>query len=158
MTTVFRVFITYFAIFIGLRILGKRDFGQMSPIELVALLLIPELSSQAMLGEDFSIINAIIAIATLLSIIYLMSLGSHFSKKFAKVVTAEPAVLVHDGKLIELTINRERVEVEEIYTELHKVGLHKLEQVKWAILESDGTISIVPVDSILQRSKDRTIT
>jgi uncharacterized membrane protein YcaP (DUF421 family) len=158
MTTVIRVFITYFAIFIGLRILGKREFGQMSPIELVALLLIPELSSQAMLGEDFSIINAIIAIATLLSIIYLLSLGSHFSEKFSKVVTAEPTILVHDGKLIEKGINHERVEVEEIYTELHKVGLEKLEQVKWAILESDGTISIIPVDGLLQRPKNYTVT
>jgi uncharacterized membrane protein YcaP (DUF421 family) len=145
MITVLRVVIMYFAILVGLRILGKREFGQLTPMELVALLLIPELASQAVIGQDYSGTGAVIAITTLLSLVYLVSLFSHFSNPFSKVVAGEPLVIVHNGKLLEDAINIERVEVEEIYSEMHKVGLERLEQVKWAILENDGTIAIVPV-------------
>jgi uncharacterized membrane protein YcaP (DUF421 family) len=144
MIIVLRVVALFFVVLVGLRILGKREFGQLSPIELVALLLVPELISQAIRGEDSSMTGAIISVATLLSIMYLMSLATHYSKTISKIVTAEPTIVVHNGKILKTAIDHERLEVSEIYTEMHKVGLERLEQVKWAILENDGTISIVP--------------
>jgi uncharacterized membrane protein YcaP (DUF421 family) len=147
MITVLRVVIMYLTMLVGLRLLGKREFGQLSPFELVALLLIPELSSQAIVGQDYSLTGAIVSIATLLALMYLVSVAAHFSNTFSKVVGGEPIIVVYNGKLVEDAINLERVEVEEIYTEMHKVGLERLEQVKWAILENDGSIAIIPNES-----------
>jgi len=144
MLTVLRVVIMYFAVLVGLRLLGKREFGQMTPIELISLLLVPEIISQAILGEDFSMTNAIIGVATLFSIIYLMTLATFFSNKLDKIVDAQPVVLVQNGTIIQDAINRERVPVSEIYSAMHKVGLERMEQVKWVILENDGKLSIIP--------------
>lgn len=144
METVVRVVIIYLMILFGLRVLGKREFGQLSPLELVTLLLIPELVAQALVREDFSMTNAIIALTTLFSLVFVTSvLGSRF-RRFQGVIEGSPSVLAYHGKLVQENLMEERVSPEEIYTELRKAGLEDLSQVRWAILETDGKISIVP--------------
>jgi|SRR5690606_15546522 len=156
MQTVLRVTMIYFFLFIGLRIMGKREFGQLSPSELISLLLIPELVSQSVLQEDFSLINAIIAVTTLLSLVFLTSLISHLKPKVQKFISGEPSILVAHGTLIEKSLNKERVSPEEIFSEMHKAGLYRLDQVRWAILESDGRIALIPAadDTIQSPSAD----
>lgn len=144
METVLRVAIIYFFILVGLRVMGKREFSQMTPFELVMLLLIPELVSQSLIREDFSLINGLVAVSTVMVLVFLTSLLTHVSKRFERVVQSSPAVLVHHGRLIEETLNKERISTSEIFDQMHKSGLERLEQVKWAILESDGKIAIIP--------------
>lgn len=144
METVLRVAIIYFFILVGLRLLGKREFSQLSPFELVMLLLIPELVSQSLIREDFSLVNGLVAVSTIMVLVFLTSLLSHASRRFERVVQSSPAVLVHHGRLIEATLNKERIAPGEIFDEMHKSGLERLEQVKWAILESDGKIAVIP--------------
>lgn len=144
METVLRVVIIYLFILFGMRIIGKREFGAISPLELVTLLLIPELASQALIREDFSLVNAIIAISTLLVLVFLSSAVTHMSPAAEKILSGAPAVLVSHGKLIESNLNKERVSTEELFGEMHKAGLHDLRQIKWAILESGGSIAFVP--------------
>jgi uncharacterized membrane protein YcaP (DUF421 family) len=147
METVFRVAIIYLFLMFALRIMGKREFGQLSPLELVTLLLIPELVSQALLREDFSITNAIIAMTTLFTMVFLTSLVMQRSKKAERAIAGEPTVLVYHGKLVPEHLHKERVTESELFSEMHKSGLDRLEQVRWAILESDGKIAIIPEDS-----------
>ncbi len=144
METVIRVAIIYFFVMIGLRILGKREFGQMSPLELVTLLLIPELVTQSLNREDFSITNGLVGVTTLFILSFLTSLTTHRSKRVEVLVGGEPAVLVAHGQYQSDVMNRERVSPDEIFNEMHNAGLEKLEQVRWAVLESDGQIAIVP--------------
>ena len=144
METVIRVFVIYVLIVLGLRVAGKREFSQLSPLELVMLLMIPELVAQALVREDFSMTNAIIALATLFVLVFVNSALMYRFRSYEKAVTGSPAVLVANGKLIEEAMNKERISAGEIFTELHRSGLDKLDDVKWAILESDGKISIVP--------------
>lgn len=144
METVFRVTIIYFFLMIALRIMGKREFGQMSPLELVALLLIPEIVSQALLREDFSMTNAIIAVTTLLTMVFLTSLVIQVSKRAEKAIAGAPTVLVYHGQLVADHMHKERVTEGEIFGEMHKSGLDRLEQVRWAVLEGDGKIAIIP--------------
>ncbi len=146
METVIRVTLFYVLILLGLRVLGKREFSQLSPLELVTLLLIPELVSQALGREDFSFTNGIIGIATVFTLVFISSLLQHHSQAFSKVVSSSPAVLVADGQFIEENMNKERVGPPEIFSEMHKAGLFELAQVRWAILESDGRIAIIPVN------------
>jgi uncharacterized membrane protein YcaP (DUF421 family) len=146
METVIRVFLLYLFIIVGLRILGKREFSQMSPIELVTLMLIPDILSQSLVHDDFSLTNGIVAITTLFSLTFITSLLAHRSKRAERLIGGVPVILVQDGTLIEGAMNRERVSVDELYAQLHQNGLQMLAQVRWAILETDGRIAIVPKD------------
>ncbi|MCE7986161.1 MAG: DUF421 domain-containing protein [Caldilinea sp. CFX5] len=144
METVIRVIVIYLFVLIGLRVVGKREFSQLSPMELVTLLLIPELVSQSLVREDFSLTNAIIAVCTLLSLVFLNSLLLQKSERMADIVEGKPALLVQHGKFIADNMNKERISPEELFAEMHQVGLYQLSQIKWAVLESDGRISFVP--------------
>lgn len=147
METVIRVFVIYVVIVVGLRVLGKREFGQLTPLELVTLLIIPEIVSQALVREDDSVTNAVIGVATLFGLVYLTSLLSHVSEPFERLISSDPTVLIQHGKMLEHNMNKERITPEEIFTEMHKSGLYKLEQVQWAVLETDGKIAVIPEDS-----------
>jgi uncharacterized membrane protein YcaP (DUF421 family) len=142
--TVIRIAIIYVVVMIGLRIIGKRELSQLAPRELVMLLLIPELFSQAALGEDFSMTNAIIAFVTLLVLVFWTSVLTYLSPRAGRLVDATPAVLVRHGELVPGALHRERITAEEVFSEMRHVGLTQLSQVDWAILEGDGKISIVP--------------
>jgi uncharacterized membrane protein YcaP (DUF421 family) len=148
METVIRVTVVYLFLMVGLRVLGKREFGQLSPLELVSLLLIPELVSNALQSEDFSLVDALVAVSTLLALTVLTSMLLHMNKTAQKVIDGEPAVLVAHGQLAVDAMNRERVTPNEIFSEMHKSGLERLEQVAWAILETEGTITIVPENQV----------
>jgi uncharacterized membrane protein YcaP (DUF421 family) len=146
METVIRVAIVYVAVLAAFRVLGKREFSQLSPPEFVALLLVSEILQQALIGEDYSLTNAFVGVATLMSLVFVTSLLVSQSKRFAEVIETPPSVLVQQGKFITENMNKERVTPDEVFNELHKSGLERLSQVKWAVLESDGKISFVPVD------------
>lgn len=143
METVLRVVVLYVLILIGLRILGKRDVSKLSPFDLVTLLLIPELVQQALIREDFSATNAVIALATLFSLVLATSIVTHMSERANQLVQSTPTVLVSHGELVQDAMNRERVAPSEVYAEMHKAGLYHIGQVRWAILETDGKISFV---------------
>ncbi len=147
METVFRVAIIYLTILFGLRIVGKREFSQLSPIDLITLLLIPEIVSQSLTGQDYSIINAIIGVTTLLSLVFINSVLMHKSKRIETLVEGTPSILVQHGKYVIDNMNHERVTPEEIYAEMHQAGLYELSQIKWAVLECDGRLSFVPEES-----------
>jgi uncharacterized membrane protein YcaP (DUF421 family) len=143
MEIVFRITLIYVFIFLAMRVMGKREFSKMSPMEFITLLLIPEIVSQGMVGDDFSITNALVGLASLFVLVYVISTLAHVSERFEKTVTSTPTVLVHGGRLLEANLNRERVSPDEIYGEIRRAGLERIEQVRWAVLESEGTISIV---------------
>lgn len=144
METVWRVVVIYVCLLVGLRVLGKREFGQLSPLELITLLLIPELVAQSVVRADYSLTNGLIGLTTLLSLVFVVSLVSHRSARVEKLIGGEPTLLVARGRLLTANLNRERIAPEEIYSEMHHAGLARLEQVRWAILETNGRISIVP--------------
>jgi uncharacterized membrane protein YcaP (DUF421 family) len=146
MESVIRVVLVYLVILVGLRVLGKREFGELSPLELITLMLIPDIVAPAVTREDFSFTNSVIVIATLFSLVFITAMIRYLSQKFETVVIGEPVVLVSHGSFIESNLHKERIDAQEIYGEMHKSGLYSIEQVKWAIIETDGKISIIPRD------------
>ena len=144
MDTVVRIAVIYLFVLVGLRILGKREFGQLSPLELVSLLMIPEIVSQSLIGSDFSLTTGLTGVATLLVLVFATSLLVQRFQRVEHLVSGQPTLLVHQGSFIPEAMNRMRVTPDEVYTELHKAGLSDLAQVKWAILEPDGNIALVP--------------
>ncbi len=146
METVWRVTFVYLFLMFAFRTLGKRDIGQLAPFDLVILLMIPELVAQALVGEDYSLINALVGVATLLVLVFLTSTIAYLRPGFDDLVEGRPTVLVHNGSLIPEAMHRERVSPEQILTQMRDAGLEHLAGVKWAILETDGKISFVPDD------------
>lgn len=163
METVLRVAVIYLFVLVGLRVLGKREFGQLSPLELVTLLMIPEIVSQALTGDDYSLTNALIGVSTLFVLVFLTSVLVHRFKRLELAVSGTPTVLVSRGALLGEALDVNRVTTDELFSEMHKSGLDELKQVKWAILEPDGHIAIVPVDTLTRSpasnrsAKDNTV-
>jgi uncharacterized membrane protein YcaP (DUF421 family) len=144
MDTVIRVALIYLFLMAALRLMGKREFGELTPFELVTLLLIPEMVSKALTGEDYSFTAAAIGVSTLLTLVLATSVLAYRFPRVGRVLEGEPAVLARNGVLVEEAMNRERIAPEEIRIELHKYGLEELSQVKWALLEVDGSITMIP--------------
>lgn len=147
METVVRIAIIYLVILVGLRLLGKRELSQLTPLELVTLMLIPEIVSQSMIGEDFSVTNSVIGLTTVFSLVFLTSLLKQNSQSVERLIEGTPSLLVERGKFVEENLNKERITPGEVFGEMHKSGLERLSEVKWAILETDGKISIIPNES-----------
>lgn len=146
MDTVLRITFVYFLLMVWLRVMGKRELSEMSPFELVTLLMVPEIFSAALAREDYSMTHATIGVATLFTLVFLTSLLTFRSPRLERVVEGEPTVLVHAGRFLERHMRRERVTPDEVFTEMHKSGLDDLHDVRWAILEVDGKISIIPME------------
>ena len=143
METVVRVALIYVLILVVLRVMGKRELSQLAPMELVMLLLIPELVSQALVREDFSMTNAIIAVTTLTSLVWTTSALVHRFEKVGRLVEGSPSLLVEKGEPVRETMDLERVPVDELAAEMRKAGIERFEDVKWAVLETGGRISFV---------------
>jgi uncharacterized membrane protein YcaP (DUF421 family) len=154
METVVRVLVVYVLVLTGLRVMGKREFGQLSPMELISLLLIPELVGPAIVREDYSLTNGLVGVATLLLAVLAVSVASDWSGRARAALQGRPTVLVQDGRPIEEHMARERITAEEVDAALRKAGVERLEQVRWAVLEADGTISIIPAEGGVRRGEE----
>lgn len=127
------------------RLTGKRSLAQITTFDFVLLLIIGEATQQALLGDDFSVMNAWIVIATLMGLDLLLSHLKHYFPRLDPVVDSVPLVVVADGKLIEERAGHERVDLEDVLAAAReKHGLERLEQIKYAVLERSGGISIIP--------------
>jgi len=138
-----RIAAIYFFLTIGFRLLGKRELSVMSPLELITLMLIPELAS-ATLADDGPLLNALASISVLLSLVFVVSLLAARFRKVEAALEPPPRVLVKDGELVTDALLLERITPDELYSEMHKHGIEDVSLVKWAILESGGDISFVP--------------
>ena len=145
METVIRVTYVYVLLMVVLRLMGKRELGRLSPFELVLLMLIPELFSQALVREDFSMTNATVAFLSLVTLVFATSVLAHRSRRLESLFTGHPAVLASGGRFVERAMNEELVQPGEVYAELRKAGYERLSDAQWVILENDGKLSIVPV-------------
>jgi uncharacterized membrane protein YcaP (DUF421 family) len=148
MDIILRILVVYVFIMAALRILGKRELGELSPFELIMLIMIPELVSNALQREIFSVTNGLVAVSTLLSLVFLTSLLTYRFQKLSEVMQGEPCILVRDGKFITKALDQERVPPEEVLANMHLAGIERIDQVKWAILEDSGQITIVPKEGV----------
>ena len=144
MDTVARVVITYLFVLVALRLMGKREFGELSPVELVMLMLIPDIVAPGITREDFSLTTGILAVSTVMILVLVTSTLTHVSRRAERLTQAQPAVLVNAGVVYSEVLNQERVSSEEVLAAARENGVASLGDVEWAILQADGKIAIVP--------------
>lgn len=143
LATIGRIAAIYVFLIAAFRLLGKRELSQLSALELITLMIIPEIASGTLNG-DAPLIDALVGISALLVLVFAVSLLSARFKGFARLTEAPARVLVVDGRLCDDALRRERITPEELFAEMHKQGLTRLEDVRWAILESGGHITFIP--------------
>jgi uncharacterized membrane protein YcaP (DUF421 family) len=145
MDAILRAFVIYALLMIIFRVAGKRSLAEITTFDLVLLLIISEATQQAMLGNDFSITNALLVIITLFFIDNTLSMAQGRFPKIAPWIEDVPLVLVEDGKMLKERMKKTRISEGDILEAAReKQGLANMEQVRYAVLERTGSISIVP--------------
>ena len=139
---VIRASTVFLFVLILLRIAGKRQMGQMSATEFVALLLISNAVQNAMNGGDNSLLAGFILAGTLIFVSWLISLLTFRYRRFRIIFEGTPTLLIHKGTLIEPNLVKERLPRTELIVLLRKQGIHHFNEVQTAVLEADGSLSI----------------
>ena len=145
MTTAFlRTVILYFILMAGLRLMGKRQIGELEPSELVLTLIISDLAAVPMQDFGIPLVNGVFPIVTLLCVSMLLSFFSLKSIRFRGLVCGYPTVIIRDGKVLQQNMARNRFTVDELLEQLRSQGYSDLTAVKYAVLETSGQVSVLP--------------
>ena len=147
MDLVIRAAFIYFLLLTMLRISGKRQFSEISTFDFVLLLVVSEAISQPIFGngEEYSLTGAVILVGTLVALDILLSHIKRWFKPLDEVLESVPVLLIDEGRVVETNLARERVDPEDVLEAARvRFGIEALSQVKYAILERNGAISIVP--------------
>ncbi|MGV2186552.1 DUF421 domain-containing protein [Rhizobium rhizogenes] len=144
MDAVIRGLAIYFTLLIIIRLSGRRTLAQMTPFDLVIVLVISETTQQAMLGDDFSITNAVLLILTLFTMDIALSYVKRWSPRIARVVDGVPTILVIDGAYDEQALRGSRLQKDDVMEAARaQEGIETVKDIKFAILEISGNISII---------------
>jgi uncharacterized membrane protein YcaP (DUF421 family) len=148
-----RTLIIYLVILVGLRLSGKREIGQMTVFDLVVLLLISNAVQNAMVGPDTSLLGGILAALVLLVANALIARLRLTWPGLRRLVEGTPTLLVLHGKVVPEHMRREGIDSESLLAALREHGVSTIDEVEMAVLEIDGSISVVPVGGITTRVK-----
>ncbi len=145
MHSVFSAAAIYVFLVIIFRVSGRRTMAETTTFDLVLLLIISEAIQQALVSSDQSITGAIVVVCTLVGLDIGLSFVKQRFSNVGKVLDGLPVVILRDGKLLEDRARNERVDIEDILAEARRLhGLESLSQIKYAVVEENGEISIIP--------------
>ena len=148
MDTIVRTLVVYFVLMILFRVGGKRSLAQITTFDFVLLLIISEAIQQALIANDNSMMNALLLVLTFFVADIGMSLLKGRSATFEKLIDDVPLILVEDGKPIQERMRKERVDENDILASARmSQGLERMDQIKYAVLERSGGISIIPKEA-----------
>jgi uncharacterized membrane protein YcaP (DUF421 family) len=133
-----------------LRLTGKRQIGQLAPFDLVLLLVLSNSVQNAINGGDNSLTGGIISAVTLISLNYAVGMLTYKSKFLEGVIEGRPQVLIHDGKLFKDVLEREQLTMHELNAALREAGCAAIEEVHFAVLETNGKISVKTMSHKIQ--------
>ena len=149
-----RAVVIYVALLVALRLFGKREVGQFTLYDLVFILLVANALQPAITGPDTSVVGGIVLIVALVGTNYLVGKLDNMPR-FHRLFTPAPAVIVKDGRYLVDVMKREGVDQEEVEMSMREHGIQDMKEVQLAVLEPDGTISIVPTTVAVTRTKHR---
>ncbi len=145
---VFRTLVVYSFVLIGLRLIGKREAGQMTPLDLVLLLLLSNAVQNAMVGPDNSLIGGLVAAGVLLARNAVLARATARSRRLSQLLRGHARLLVNRGILLEQNLKLEGIRHEDLMQALREHGVASLDEVRLAVLEVDGTISVLKNDDV----------
>lgn len=154
MDAVLRAAAVYFILLVLFRISGKRSIAQVTPFDFVLLLIVAEATQQAMLGFDYSVTNAVVVIGTLIGLDLCLSLIAPHLTVLEHLTESVPLVIVEEGEIHHDRLKKSRLSVDDILEAGRSShGLERMDQIKYAILERSGGISVVPNAAVMRESR-----
>ena len=138
-----RTIILYLLIIAGVRLMGKRQVGELEPSELVLSLIIADLASVPMQDFGIPLLTGVIPILTLLSLTMILSVLTMKSVRFRALMCGRPSIVIQDGRINQQEMRRNRLTVDELLEELRAKGCTDPSTVKYAILETNGQLSVL---------------
>lgn len=143
MDIILRASVMFFIMYFLLRLLGKRELSQVTPFELVLLIVMGDLVQQGITHNDLSMTGAALAISTIAFWALTLSWITYLSPRAERLLEGVPRVLVKDGALIAANMRRDRITRAELEIEMRLAGIARIAEVAWAILEPNGKISFI---------------
>jgi uncharacterized membrane protein YcaP (DUF421 family) len=145
MDSVLRAMGVYLILLVLLRISGKRTLSQVTTFDFVLILIIAETTQQALVGEDYSLTNMMIIASTLVLLSLLLAHVDFYLPQVSKWVDGAPLIVARDGEILKDRVRKELVTEEDILEAARqKHGIERMDQIKYAVLEKGGDISIIP--------------
>jgi uncharacterized membrane protein YcaP (DUF421 family) len=139
---ILRAVVVYFFLFTCIRVLGKKHVGDLSPFDLIVLLILSETVNGSLIGDDKSLLGGLVSAATLLLIVQAMSFATWRSKKVERIFDGTPKVLVRHGRVNRDVMAQEQVTHSELIEALRREGHTSLTKIRFAVLENDGSITV----------------
>ncbi len=139
-----RTIIVFLLLIFSIRIMGKRQLGELEPLELVVAVLISNLASQPLQDTGTPLIYGIVPVLTLLCCQLIISGISVKHGRFRRLVSGKPSILIDNGVVVQKEMKKCRISMDELYVELRINGITDISTVRHAILETDGTLSVLP--------------
>lgn len=153
-----RTFVVYLFLLVILRLAGKRTLSEMSTFDFILLLIISEATQNALVNDDRSLSNGLAVILSLVALDRLVAYLKWKSGRLEKFIEGTPIVLVEHGKVLDERVAKSRVTRDDILQAARQnQGLARMEQIKYAVLESSGGISIIPMDEPQDEGLERRI-
>jgi uncharacterized membrane protein YcaP (DUF421 family) len=143
MDLVIRAAVVFFFIFLVTRIAGRRELSTLQPFDLILLVVLGDLVQQGITQSDESVTGTLIVISTVTVLSIAVSWASFRSSKVRLVTEGEPIILIQDGQLIERNLRRERLSRGDLEEAARRQQIASLQEVRWAILEREGSISFI---------------
>ena len=140
---VVRPFIVYLFLLGAFRVSGKRELGQATLFDFLIILLISNVVQNAIIGEDNSILGSFAGVATLLILSFVLNRTTANSRKMRRILEGMPTLLIYHGDILEDQLKKESVSYNDLYMALRQQGIASVSDVRYAILELDGNISVI---------------
>jgi uncharacterized membrane protein YcaP (DUF421 family) len=136
MDIILRATVIFFGLYLLVRLLGKRELAQLTPFELIVLVVTGDLIQQGVTHNDFSLTGSLLVLSWL----------TYLSRRAERLLDGEPHVIIRDGEILKGNLRRDRLTVSEIESEMRLAGIPHVRDVAWAIVEPRGRISFIPRD------------
>lgn len=141
---VLRSVVVYGFMLLAFRFTGKRQVGQLTPFDLVVLLIISNVVQNAVIGPDNSLGGGLLGAAVILALNWGVVELTFRSKRLRRVLEAQPTLLVHNGRILHANLQAERLTLDDLHAALRRAGVADAEHVRVAVLEENGGISVIP--------------
>jgi uncharacterized membrane protein YcaP (DUF421 family) len=143
MDLVLRAIVVFAFVLVLTRVIGKRELSSLQPIDLVLLIVLGDALQQGLTQDDYSLTGAILVVSTIALLQVFTSWIAFRFPRSRPILEGEPIIVVHNGEVIERNLRRERITIDDIAEEARKQQIAQLSEVKFAVLETSGSISFI---------------
>jgi uncharacterized membrane protein YcaP (DUF421 family) len=144
MDLVFRALVLFFAVYLLLRVVGRRELAQMEPFDFILLIVLGDAIQQGLTQDDYSVTGALIVVTSIAAIQVTVGWVAFRFKRVRTFLEGEPIVLVDNGEILHRNLRRVRISPEELAEEARQNQIASIDDVEWGILETSGKVSFIP--------------